>query len=212
MEDKYTKDKYISLLAILLSNAVIVYGVLYLNWNFFMVIYSYWFGELISTLFDKIKYRTLVNRKELPKGQEEGRLFFLFIYWVFIIVIVGFVTAPEKTYMENILVILFLNKVFNLNLLMVFLGELGIYLHNFILFKNYKPENVIAKNNMMNKKTLIMHLSIIAGTFIWFSMHGDKFFFHIDAGKYGDYGFMMVFVVIRLAGDLIMLKKEFSAK
>ena len=213
LEKKEKPDFYISLLSILLSNGIIVYGVLSLNWNFFMVLYTYWFGELFSSMFDKIKYRVLKNRNELPQEINEaqgGRFFFLFVYWVFIVILVGFVTAPDKTWGDNLLVIIFLNKTFNLNLVFLLLGELGLFLRNFFLLRNYKAEKIIQENGMMNKRTMTMHISIIAGAFIWFAMNMDKFFFHINAGKYGTYGFMIAFVAIKLIGDLIALKKSFN--
>ena len=214
MGKKAKPDIYISLLFILLSNAVIVYGVLSLNWNFFMVLYSYWFGELISSVFDTIKYRTLKKRNELLEADENkettGRFFFLFVYWVFIVILVGFITAPDKTWGDNIFVILFLNKTFNFNLFLLLFGELGLFFKNFILSKNYNAKNIISENSLLNKKTMIMHVSIIIGAFIWFAMNTDKFFFHINAGKYGTYGFMMTFVAIKLTGDLIVVKKNFD--
>ena len=212
MKQKSPANFYINLCTLLLGNAAVVYGVVALNWNFFMVVYAYWFGELISTVFDKIKVRTLKSRKELTNIEitNNGRFFFLFIYWVFIVLIVGFVTAPSKIYGENFMVILFLNNFFNLSLLCVFLGELAQYVNAFFIAKNYDPATIISDNNTLNKKTIIMHVSIIFGTLAWFTMNTDKFFSHIDAGKYGNYGFMIVFVIIRLTGDLIGLRADYK--
>jgi hypothetical protein len=219
LEKTQKTDLYISLASILISNGIIVYGVLDLNWNFFMVLYTYWFGELFSSMFDKIKYRVLKSRNELPppvikeaNESQGGRFFFLFIYWVFIVVLVGFVTAPDKSWGDNILVIIFFNKTFNLNLIFLLLGELGLFLRNFILLRNYDPHYVVSENGIMNKRTMIMHISIIAGAFIWFAMNTDKFFFHINAGKYGTYGFMMTFVLIKLIGDAIAFLNKTKKK
>jgi hypothetical protein len=217
MEEKNYNSFYTGLFMVLLSNGVVVYGVVSLNWSFFMVIYSYWFGEVISSAFDVVKLRTLKRRNELPyieneKQEKQGRFFFLLVYWVFIVMIVGFITAPSNSFGENIRVIFFMNKIFNINILCVLLGEMAIYWSSFHARRNYDPKKVVAKNGMVNKKTLIMHISIIFGTFVWFAMNSDKFFFHIDAGEYGNYGFIMVFVVVRLIGDLAGLRAEFSGK
>ncbi len=217
MEQKNYTNVYIGLLTVLLSNAVVVYGVVSLNWSFFMVIYSYWFGEVISSVFDTIKLRTLKRRNEMPpfeneKQEKQGRFFFLFVYWVFIVAIVGFVTSSSNLYWENLSVIFFMDRVFNITILCVLLGELAIYWNAFFLSRNYDPKIIVAKSDMVNKKTMIMHLSIIFGTFAWFAMNSDKFFFHIDAGEYGNYAFMAVFVAIRLIGDLIGLKADFTRK
>jgi hypothetical protein len=199
-----------------LSNAAVVYGVLELHWNFFMVVYSYWFGELISSIFDKIKFKTLQHRDEslviTESNEGGGRFFFLFLYWVFIVVIVGFLTAPDNMYFENFMVLLFRNVFFNISLLFLLLGELFIYVKIFYFNRNYDPKRVIAKNGIMNKKTMVMHLSIIFGTFAWFAMNSDKFFFRIDAGKYGSYSFIIVFIVVRLAGDLMSIRAEYKSE
>ena len=209
MEKKNNLAVYIELLKILLSNGVVVYGVLYLGWNFFMVLYSYWFNEFLSSIADKVRFNTLKTRNQLPfikdKKLADGRFFILFIYWVFIVVIVGFVTAPSKTYGENLLVIFFMNKTFNLNLLFILLGEIVLYLNVFFILKNYSPDTIVLKNSMMNKRTMIMHISIIFGTFAWFATNTDKFFFHLDVGEYGPYGFMFVFIIIRIVGDFVGL-------
>ena len=211
-DDKNNSEKYIALLSIFLGNAIVVYGVLYLNWNFFMVLYSYWFAEFISSVFARIKFKTLIKRKELAPGDAEtdGRFLFLFVYWVFIVVIAGFIAAPEKTYGENLLVIFFMNKAFNINLLFVLLGEFALYYQRFILSRDYIPHQVVKSNSMMNKRTMIMHISIILGAFAWFSMHGERFFIHFDPGQYGDYIFMLIFVAVRILGESISLWSVFK--
>ncbi len=207
LEKKNNSEIYLGLLSVLAVNAIVVYGVLFLKWNFFMVIYSYWFAEFISSLFDKLKYRTLKKRNEIHaagvKKESEGRFLFLFVYWVFIVLIAGFIAAPENTFGENIMVVLFMNKAFNINLLCIVLGEFALYYQRFVLHRNYDPEVVARKNTLMNKRTMVMHISIIAGAFVWFAMHFEGFFIHINPGKYGDYAFMLVFVGIRVVGELI---------
>lgn len=213
-EKKNNSDKYIALLSILIGNAIVVYGVLYMNWNFFMVLYSYWFAEFISSVFAKIKYRTLMKRKEIMAQDSEndssGRFLFLFVYWVFIIVLAGFVAAPENTYKENLLVIFFMNKAFNINLLFAVITEFVLYYHRFVLAKEYNPQEVLTANSMVNKRTMIMHISIIFGAFGWFAMHHERFFIHLDPGKYGDYVFMLIFVAVRVIGESISLRSIFK--
>lgn len=200
-------DLLVRILSILLSNGMVVYGVLYLNWNFFMVIYSYWFAELVSSVFDKIKYRTLKKRNELSGlvlGKEsDGKFLFLFVYWIFIVLIAGFLAAPENTIGENIVVLLFMKRAFNISLLIMIIGELLVYCQQFILSRHYTAEEVIKANSLTNKRTMIMHIAIIAGAFIWFAMHVDHFFIHINPGKYGDSIFMIIFVGIRIMGEVL---------
>lgn len=213
-EKRNNSEKYIAVLSIFLGNAIVVYGVLYLNWNFFMVLYSYWFAEFISSVFSRIKYRTLIKRKELiyeeNSKETDGRFLFLFVYWVFIVVIAGFIAAPEKTYGENLLVILFMNKAFNINLLFILLGEFALYYQSFVLSRDYDPHQVVKANSIVSKRTMIMHISIIVGAFAWFSMHGERFFIHINPGQYGDFIFMLIFVAVRVLGESISLWAVFK--
>lgn len=211
VEKKNNVVLLVRLLSILVSNGIVVYGVVYLNWNFFMVIYSYWFAELVSSVFDRLKYRLLKKRNELAGlslGKEsDGKFLFLFVYWIFIVLIAGFLAAPENTIGETIMVLLFIKRSFNISLLIMILGQLLVYLQAFILKKHYTAEEVVKANSLTNKRTMTMHIAIIAGSLIWFTMHVDHFFIHINLGKYGDSIFLIVFVGIRIIGEMLEMKK-----
>lgn len=202
----------IRIISILLSNGIALYGVFYLNWNFFMILYSYWFSEIIASGFERLGYYTIKKRQELSIKQDipknDGRFFFLGIYWVFIVIVAGFITAPAEDYGANIRVIFFLNSSFTINILLILIGEFMLYLNTFHINRKYDAMEIAQSLGTLNKRTLVMHLSIIFGTFAWFAMNTDKFFFKIDVGKYGEYGFMIVFIVIRVVGDLMGLRKQ----
>lgn len=178
-----------------------------------MILYAYWFSEFGTTLAERIVLYRLKKRgvsiKEEELKQGDGKLFFLFIYWVFIVVVAGFITAPESAYVENIRVLLFHNTSFNLNLLITGMATGYFYIHLLYLSKEHPNVDAVSKSYAtMGKRTLVMHVSIILGTFVWFAMNKDSFFFNIDVGEYGAHGFMLVFVFIKLSGDLIGLKES----
>jgi hypothetical protein len=206
---KGTTDLYIQMATILMANLVVVYGVFFLHWNFFMIIYSYWFAEFITSFFGYLKVRMLRQRGELPREvAASDNFFFLFIYWVFIVVLVGFVIAPDKMYGENLKTLLFMNGAFNLSVLVILLGELGAFLQAFVLTRSYQVSDFVHRSKIMNKRMMVMHLSIIVGTFAWFAMYSDNFFFRIEGGQYAEYIFMLVFVAIRFVAELWSLYRQ----
>ncbi len=142
----------------------------------------------------------------------EGRFLFLFVYWVFIVLIAGFILAPENTFGENLLVVLFMNKSFDITLFCMVAGELIVYYQQFMLSRNYQAEVVVRQNSMLNKRTMVMHISILLGAIAWFSMYAENFFIHIEPGKYGAYSFMLIFVGIKLVGELLGVVQSFQGK
>jgi hypothetical protein len=132
---------------------------------------------------------------------------FLFVYWIFIVLIAGFLAAPENTIGENIVVLLFMKRAFNISLAVMILGELLVYCQQFVLNRHYTAAEVVMANTLTNKRTMTMHIAIIVGALLWFTMHVEHFFIHINPGQYGDYLFMMAFVGIRIIGEILGMKK-----
>src|SRR5579859_1878301 len=97
------------------GSAVLLYGIAFLGKNFFFVIYIFWFESLIIVIFNYLRIRKAGkditelpkdtmsdNKRELTLADYNNRpyfarfyaltnLFLLFIYWVFIIVVAGFI-------------------------------------------------------------------------------------------------------------------------
>ena len=117
-------------LFIIVSSGILLYGIAFLHKNFFFVIYIFWFESLMRTVFNYFKIRKagkdltempeigvtsnnhvytledLNNRPKYARFYVTGNLFLLFTYWVFIIVMVGFVIPlsikDNKMFVENI--------------------------------------------------------------------------------------------------------------
>jgi hypothetical protein len=200
--------KISQLLFRLFSNLITIIGILYFNWNFFTIIYIFWFAELIGTLGDRFRYTYLFNHHKLDNSQWEtlknnikGNLFFVFIYYVFIVVIVGFLIPPKEQYIANIQTIMFVNQSFNINLLFIVLSEVWLYikLRNNLENFQYNPQHY---QYGISKRSFILHVSIIFGTILWAAIHRPDFIFQLNLGEMGNYIFIFVFVVIKILSDL----------
>lgn len=188
----------------LLSNALQVYGILVLGWHFFPILYMWWWEELVLSSFGVLKLRRL--RPFLLQKQGEaatqagvsaarGRFFLLFVYFVFVVVMGGFVFAPKGSYIENILTLLFQNQVFNLNLLL-FLG-----LQGWVFWTEFYKEPDFEKLEYQNLQTTldlrsgIIHAGLLAGALLSFLL--SKY-----AMGSAEHAFMFGFMAIKTLVEL----------
>lgn len=128
----------------------------------FYIIYLFWFQEFIRTLFDVIfllKQAKTVNQKFEVLKSSFGNFFLLFIYFVFIVLIFGFMLNSNDSSLlgKNILVLFFKNWFFNINLIL-FSVEYFIFKHN----QNTFQYPIV----IFNRRHIILHLSIILGAII----------------------------------------------
>src|SRR5690606_8738231 len=95
------------------------------------------------------------------KGFGESLLFLMGIYWVFLVVIFGFIAGADSTeiIIANMAVLFFHNWFFNLNLLFVLLER--IYLHRI-----QQPLNIYF--DAFNPNTMVLHIAIIVGAALMF--------------------------------------------
>lgn len=137
-------------------------GVLYYEITVFYIIYLFWLQELIRTLFDTLYLLKNRNREAAQKSRGSqifGSYFIMFIYFIFIVVIFGFMTNIHNTdlVIENMRVLFFRNVFFDLNILF-FAIEYFFYIKN---NEHYQP-----KVSPFNYRHIILHVSIIIGAFI----------------------------------------------
>lgn len=128
----------------------------------FYIVYLFWFEELIRTVVD---FGYLWRDK---KGIAEkinfirtsfGSFFILFIYFVFIVVLFGFMLNWNNPHLlgQNLLVLMFRNWYFNTNL-MLFLAQ-------YIYFRN-QADNTQLQMPLFSRRHIILHISIILGALI----------------------------------------------
>ncbi|MFN0174399.1 MAG: DUF6498-containing protein [Saprospiraceae bacterium] len=188
----------------LVSNALQVYGILVLGWHFFPILYLWWWEELMLTVFGLLKLRRLrpfLLQKEAEmvvregESSARGRFFLLFVYFVFVVVIGGFVFAPKASYIENIITLLFHNQIFNLNLLL-FIGMQGwLYWRDFYQNKNFETTDVSTLRTTFDLRSIIIHVGLLAGAFLSFLM--QKY----DLVK-TEHAFMFGFMSVKMLVDL----------
>ena len=226
------KPSYWSQIAFMVtSSAVLLYGIFFLQKNFFFIIYIFWFEALIQVLFNYFRIRKAgKDLTELPKGritinQREltlqdynnrpyfaryyafGNLFLLFVYWVFIIIMVGFVfplTANNKEMLiQNIRIMFFIDKAFLLALFVFFAKSLASYYNDYILGKEYEKTDVMKFSSIFNRQNLTMHVSLILGVACWFLVQREL-------PAYSAYimsAAATVFILIKLLADLYEYNK-----
>lgn len=130
----------------------------------FYIIYLYWWHELIASSLDGIYYKIRRSGKTEPDFGNPlgGRLFLLGIYFVFIVVFFGFMSnwGNDKFLKINILVLVFRDHIFTLNLLGILLNEW------WLRHCNQLPQN--DPQDPFSGRMLVMHISIIFGAVLHF--------------------------------------------
>lgn len=222
-----TKPAYWSqIIFMVVSSAVLLYGIFYLQKNFFFIIYIFWFEALIRTVFNYFRIRNAgkditvlpensvtINKRELTLADYNNRPYYarfyvfgsllpLFIYWVFIIVMVGFVFAftskNNDMLMQNIRIMVFSDRTFLLALFVFFAKSLNAYYSDYILGNGYKNADVLSVGSIFNRQNLVMHISLIIGVGCWFLVQREL-------PAYSNYimsAMATVFVVIKLIADI----------
>lgn len=129
----------------------------------FYLLYFFWWNELIRLVVDRLCYMRNPNAVyEDGHGKGFGEsLFLMGIYWVFLVVVFGFIAGADSTeiIMANMRVLFFHNWFFNLNLIFVLLER--IYLH-----KTWQPLQIYF--GAFNPNTIVLHISIIVGAVLMF--------------------------------------------
>lgn len=128
----------------------------------FYVIYLFWFQEFIRTVVDfvylLIRKKTVKERFSFIKVSF-GNFFILYIYLIFIVVLFGFMLnwGNQELLGKNVLILMFRNVYFNVNILL-FLAE-------YVYFRS-KRDSEGLQFYVFNRRHIILHISIIVGTFI----------------------------------------------
>lgn len=146
---------------LLLTIVLPVIGILQGNTTVFYIVYLYWWQELIASLLDGWHYRRKENTDPMvPPNPIGARLFILFIYFVFIVVIFGVMNSwgNHNQVRINLLVFLFRDVFFNINLIGILLNEWWFRQNTFAVRQNF--------DNPFSDKMMVMHIAIIAGGFV----------------------------------------------
>jgi hypothetical protein len=230
----------------LLINSFTFFGIIVWKWNFFTIIYLYWAEEIIRIFFRFIENRIFYKKKNISQSEFKVKnkatltMFFpMGVYFVFIIIIVGMIAAPNNdVVIDNLLTVFFKNIEFNLNLLLAVLSEIAIlaYLakkYNKNKFDNqseeYAKQNTqeelekeflikqqeeakeyknlyqkdMKQNQQFSTQMLVLHVSIILGTFLYFAANTDKLPIQINLGAAGEFAFVIVFAAVQTIAEVL---------
>jgi len=127
----------------------------------FYMLYLFWWQELISifgSVFSKIKKGFPFFKSLQSLGQS---LFLMGIYFVFIVVMFGFVFSfrNEKLFSIFAEVLMFMNVSFNLNLLVALV---------LMLVKVFQDQIVYEDHEIFSANMIVLHISIILGAGLHF--------------------------------------------
>lgn len=128
----------------------------------FYIVYLFWFQELVRTLVDfsvVLKQKKTIAEKWLFMKMSFGSFFILWVYFVFIVLLFGFMLNWKNSDLlgDNILVLMFRNWYFNVNILL--------FLVEYIYFRK-QTDNTALQLHIFNRRHIILHISIILGALI----------------------------------------------
>lgn len=147
------------LLTVLLPAVTLLLG----QTSFFYIIYLFWWQELLATLLDAVYLRRWRRRTGesdfIPIG---ARLFLLFIYFVFIVVLFGFISDWHNRHLMriNLEVLFFRNHFFTLNLAGILINEWWI--------RRLQGLPRPGIRDPFSGRMLVLHITIIFGAMLHF--------------------------------------------
>lgn len=231
----------------LLVNAFTFFGIIVWKWNFFTIIYLYWAEEVIRIIFRLIENKINYKKNKISKSESKlqhkatlAMLFPMFVYFVFIIVIVGMIAAPNNdVVIDNLFTVFFRNLEFNLNLLLAVVSEIAILVYlvrkynqnedetkeiiqeelekEFLRkqqeeeakrYKNlYQKDMAQNQNQLFSTQMIVLHLSIVLGTFLYFAANTDKLPIQINLGAAGEFAFVIVFAAVQTITEVLAFVK-----
>lgn len=153
---KTNNSKIFLVLNLILTVVFPAIAILQGNTTVFYIVYLYWWQELLATLLDAFyfKRKGSIQNIRLTIGV---RLFVLFIYFIFIVVIFGLMSnwGNSRLMGINLKVFLFKDWIFNINLIGIILNEWW--------FRYYNIDQQRDLQNPFSGRMIVMHISIIFG-------------------------------------------------
>ncbi|MCW5913485.1 MAG: hypothetical protein KIT66_02660 [Chitinophagaceae bacterium] len=175
----------------------------------FYLLYFFWWNELIRLLVDRLCYKR--NKNVVYEGGKTGSffqsLFLMAIYWVFLVVIFGFIAASDSTeiMIANMQVLFFHNWFFNANLVFVLLQRW--YLH-----KTRQPLRIYFE--AFNPNTIVLHISIIVGAVLMFFVVRKYPEIFTPENRWGSALIILPFLLLKMlmqrlvASDIVIQKQN----
>lgn len=144
---------------LILSILLPAIGILQGSTTVFYIVYLFWWQELLASILDGIFYYRWRTHTPEYRGPNPfwARLFLLFIYFTFIIVLFGLMSSlhNDRVMALNIEVFVFRNWIFNISII-------GILLNEFWMRKSLDTPPEI-KFDPFGGRMIVLHISIILG-------------------------------------------------
>lgn len=174
--------------------------------NLFFLIYIFWWDEFIKTifgLFNQIFRKSQIENSLTYSTLLKERFFMLFVYFIFIVVIFGFILSfASNDFQKNYItfeVLFFRNWGFNLSLLFIICREI-------VHCKTIDKTEKISDENLSFGALIVLHVSIILGVLLW-ALASGKFKIFDGVHENADKFIILPFILIKLLFDWINLKK-----
>lgn len=192
----------------LVSNAMQIYGIVVLGWHFFPILYLWWWEELILSIFGfwalkRLRASLLRESTELEVNEGEKsaktRFFLLAVYFVFIVVLAGFMFAPDGTAIQNVLTIFFRNQVFSLNLLFFVALQSWLFWRDYYHNPHYESAPLEQLRSTFDARSAVIHAGLLIGAFLSYLL--PKFNLQTE------HAFMFGFMAVKMLVELWQRKK-----
>lgn len=169
-----------------------IIGLIYFEWGVFHIVYLYWFENLIKIFFNRLKVGNVefveVSGELQQSRAENGKLkpvivsifttwlFIYFVYFVFIVIGLGFILPLTEASKEDnygalygfVYIITFKDWQFNLVLLSCLLDELMSFYRDFKLNKKHSDRLPYKVPKPFSREDAALHLSILTSIVIAF--------------------------------------------
>jgi len=160
----------------------------------FYLLYFFWWNEFVRLVVDRLCYKRNKNAVyEITRNNSFFEsLFLMGVYWVFLVVIFGFIAAvdsPDAVIITNMEVLMFHNWFFNINLIFVLLERW--YLH-----QTQQPLHVYF--DAFNPNTIVLHVSIIVGGALMFFVVRNYPEIFTPENRWGSALIILPFLLLRM--------------
>lgn len=200
---------------IIILNLIPVYGMLFLKWSIFSVLYFYWLETLVISFSNAVKMAYAA--REIPGSRTKMMLQYLFFrlamfffYLIFIFVFVGLIIATKEQLRTNLMTFLFLDKAFNWAVVGMILSYGFNLTFNYILNDEYKHFSPNDFNIVFDFRTVIMHIVIVLGAVIYGFMEEKGM-----TSEQGSYLYLGFFILLKTLYDIFIYysdKNKFQKK
>ncbi len=198
-------SKTTSLFLIVALNLIPAYGMFFLGWTIFSILYYYWLETYIASLFQtlRIVYAGKTTGNDSEKKLKIALRYLLvrtamfFFYLVFIVVFVGLIVEQKENIGGNLRQLFLLDSSFNLALLGLVLSYGINFTFDYLIGKEYKQYSPGELANFFDFRTIIIHIVVVLG--------GVGYGFFAEKGmssRMGQYIYLLFFILLKTGYDV----------